>query len=144
MTRARMVLLVLALFLPACNGGVGSEETRAVKHTFQNLDQMSDVRAAKSEILQQFTRAGLDPKVLPTPALDARMQEILDHMPQPPLDRFMLGVDGEAVIAIEFPDTDLARWAEREDTDGFRYRNWYFHGRITVEVTRKMQDALQG
>jgi hypothetical protein len=139
------LLSALVLAVPVLTGcNAGSEETKAVQHTFDRLDKLSDLRASKPEVLSRLSTAGLDPKVMPVERMDSRMAEILDHMPQKPLDRFLLGVDGEGMIALEFPNTDLARWAEREDHNGFRYRNWYFHGAVTVEVTRRMQAALQG
>lgn len=132
--------LVLSL---GCNGA-GSEEAQAVQHTFDRLDQMSGTRAGKSELLQHLTAAGLDPTIGPVTRMDARLGEVLEHMPRKPLDRFQLSLDGETMIVVEFPDTDLARWAEREDGNGFRYRNWYFHGTVTGEITRKMLAALRG
>jgi hypothetical protein len=103
--------------------------------------QASDLTIGKEELLARLDAAGLAPETRPAPESASRVEELVAELK--PTSRFLLGVDHEGMYAMEFASTDLARRMEQEEAAGFRYRNWFFHGRVTLEVTRAVQRALE-
>ena len=96
----------------------------------------------RDEVLSRLRAAGYDPAIRETPRFTSAMERGLAGVEEPPLSHFFLSVDQEAMIAFEFATMDLAKHMARTQEDGFRCRNWFFGGAITVDLTREMRQAL--
>lgn len=131
------------LLLTACGGnpaGPGSE-----KNSGQTMEQQAvESLLSKDQILETLTRHGLNPQTVPAPEVSKKMAAALSAMPEGPVDRFLLGIDNEGLMAFEFSSVEMAKLMESGHTgEGFRHHNWYFGGIVSATVFNKTRNALR-
>lgn len=138
----RIVSLIALLCLcAACSSeGEQSQTTSQAKSIVDRATTVSERPVSKQEMMGLLSSAGLDPSEKPAMRVSDNMKEAL---PELPLNHFMLGVDGEAMVAFEFATVVAAQQMDAAHDKGFRYRNWYFGGIVSTAVTDGMKRAFE-
>ena len=141
MKRILLTLWGVMMLVAACSSG--DDEPQTTSQAKQILDRASTVSerpVSKQELMGLFASAGLDAEEKAATRISNNMEAAL---PEQPVDHFMLGVDGEGMIAFEFASVEAAQKMDAAHDKGFRYRNWYFGGVVSRGVTNQMKGALQ-
>jgi hypothetical protein len=125
--------------------GLGCGQENSPKHKAApavEAARQDTLRADQFEVLARLREGGMDPKVRPATRVADSMIRAMDTLPEDPRGQRYLDVEKERMVMVEFSTVATAKQMEAAYEDGFRFRNWYFGGMVTIETTRKMQQAL--
>jgi hypothetical protein len=137
------VLFSIALLCVCAACSSDDQQSQSTSQAKQVLDRAASVAerpVSKQELMGLLSSAGLNPSEKPALRISNDME---DALPEQPRDHFMLGIDGEGMVAFEFATVDAAQKMDAAHDKGFRYRNWYFGGIVSTAVTEGMKSAFE-
>jgi len=136
-----VTLIAVACLLAACSGEEEQVQTKSqAKSIVDRAASVAERPVGKQELMGLLSSAGLDPSEKPVMRMSDAMEGAL---PEQPRDHFMLGIDGESMMAFEFATSEAAQKMEAAHDKGFRYRNWYFGGIVSTAVKDGMNRAFE-
>lgn len=108
----------------------------------QNVDTQTPEKPSytKQDILEDLSKAGLAPQIHSPKKIP---RSIKRAFPAEPKEYVFLGVDDEGMWVFRFETIEQAKQMEKNFEDGFRSKEWFFAGLVTVELTNKMKKALR-
>jgi len=141
MKRGFLLTVLAAGMLGGCSGG--RERSGQADSAVATADVADTIRVTVTQAEILIRLADLKPQVRQNPPrIPSSTQKALTRLGDQPVSTILLSMDNEAMIAFEFTGLDTARRMDDLHEDGFAYRNWYFSGLITLDLTREMQQAL--
>lgn len=133
----RQAALAALLLSTACGSEPPAKPAPAAGSSLQAVDTLE---ASLHDLLEGLGRSGLK---ISTGEFRRYSQAMQAALPEEPLEKLQLGIDGEGMVALRFSSISLAQqMEERHKGQGLRYRNWYLAGLVTVGVDKKIRDAL--
>lgn len=142
MSHRRFDLPLAAILLCVSACGPSSAPSPAESDPAGPSATASEPLATRALLLERLAAAGVDSEVKPVPHVPRRLAAALAELPGEPQESFMFGVNGEGMVAMRFVSSANAAFVASRYEEGFRFRNWFVLGQVSVESWNAVRDAL--